>query len=145
MNNKIERGELTATFTFAAALLFALLATWVSGCGDAIEPGEAIVAPVVRIECDAPVGEPRCHIIAHGADAIEATYGIDRLAWWDAGITESRVVYVDSPPPGVLFTVTACNPVGCTEASITLPRVAQNDDDPLGCDPDLPCPIEALT
>lgn len=189
MNKTLERGEMTAFFTFAFALLFMLLSAWVHGCGDNsnVEVGEVTVAPVVEIHCDEPVGEPRCFILVWGADTVKAHYGY-RLGWWDENITEHRVVYVDSPPPAVRFTVEACNEVGCTTAHARLDghagisdeaacegakpecsygrvavcycndegcrwlcaanrdvfKLAQGDDDPIGCDPDLgPCPTEA--
>jgi hypothetical protein len=119
----VQRGELTGFFGFALALLFALLLTWVSGCGDSYEPGTVLTEPVVDISCDEPVGEPRCFILVHYADDVAARYGL-RDAWWDADITEERVSYLDSPPPGVLFTVTACNVVGCTEAKLFIAREA---------------------
>lgn len=110
MNKNIERGELTATFTFALALLVALLATWVSGCGDTyVEPASGVT---VEVSCDEPViGDPRCFYTAHGADFVEVYYN-GFLAWGDRGITEARVVYIDGPG-AVFVAVEACDSQGC--------------------------------
>jgi len=66
------------------------------------------------VVCDVPVEKNRCTIIAHNATSVEAFYN-DTLAWWDRGITEDRVVYVDSPG-AVLFSVEACNDFDCAVA-----------------------------
>lgn len=142
MNKNIERGELTATFTFAVALLVALLATWVSGCGAPsaeppsycdLYPDAAICFPaycednpdevgcsprgnaVVEVSCDEVVeGAPRCFYTAHGADSVEVFYD-GAFAWGDYGITENRVVYIDGPDASVVA-VEACDEVGCRVA-----------------------------
>lgn len=117
--NPIRPFALAALFLLTVGLIAALL----SGCGDADEPAPSWELPHVAIECDSPVGEPRCFVIAHNADNVEASYGF-RLGWWDYDITEARTVYVDSPPPGVVLTVSACNENGCIEESVFIPRSA---------------------
>lgn len=106
----VQRGELTGFFGFALALLFALLVTWVAGCGDAGTDGARTDLPVVEIICGSG-----CTILVDNATEVEAYYG-ERLAWYDTASGDRRLTYVDDPPPGE-FVVVACNENGCVEAS----------------------------
>jgi len=107
---EVKRGELVGFFAWSAAILFALLLTWVSGCGDADIAPPRTDLPVVEITCDTG-----CIVLVHNATEVEAYYG-ERLAWYDTASGERRLTYVDDPPPGE-FTVVACNENGCVEAS----------------------------
>ena len=108
---EVKLGELTGFFGFAAAILFALLVTWVSGCGDAGNDPARTDLPVVEIVCDSG-----CVVLVHNATEVEAYYD-NLLAWYDTASGERRLTYVDDPPPGE-FTVVACNANGCVESTV---------------------------
>ena len=59
---EVKRGELTGFFTFAAAILFAFLVTWVAGCGGSNIPigDEPTCADLVTDECVPEVVEEFC-------------------------------------------------------------------------------------
>jgi len=135
----VKRGELTGFFGFAAAIRFALLVTWVAGCGSEYPSPEPGDVPVVEISCDRPVDVPRCFVLVWNADSVEAFYG-GELAWWDYDISdEGRVTYTDAPGE-VFLAVEACNDNGCVVEWADLRWALALNDDPIGCDPDLPCP-----
>ena len=114
----VKRGEVTGFFGFAASILFALLLTWVSGCGDEFgKPHDS--APVVEISCDAPVDAPRCIVLAWNVMSVGAFYDGD-LAWWDRDIAgDRRVSYMDAPGR-VFLSVEACNATDCVVEWIDL-------------------------
>lgn len=117
MNTKrIERGELTATFTFAVALLVALLATWVSGCGDSSPAPTRDDLPVVEIACDVNA----CTVLVWDASEVEAYY--DGFLEWTAEVTPTRrATFREVAPEGVLEVV-ACNAVGCVSETALIER-----------------------
>jgi len=63
---EMKRGELTGFITFAFAILFALLVTWVSGCGDAGTDPARTDLPVVEITCGSG-----CIVLVHNATEVE--------------------------------------------------------------------------
>lgn len=136
-NQDIKRGELTGFFGFAAAILFALLITWVSGCGDpcgfggCVDPAGA--PPVVDIQCN----DASCTILVYDAQTITTWH--DGVFYWHEDVVPPGRRYTNrDQAPEVSITVEACNEYGCVERTLVLIEFAQND--PIGCDPNLPCP-----
>lgn len=140
--DEIKTGELTGFFGFAAALLFMLLVTWVAGCGEVGTFGRpSDNKPGVEILCDVT----SCTVLVHDATTITTWYD-GELHWYVDREYAPRRYTVRDIAPEVSITVEACNEHGCTERTLVVLELAQNDEnDPLGCDPTLPCPIEALS
>lgn len=128
---EVNRSYWTGFSVAATCLLVAMLTVWVAGCGDATIDPERTDLPVVSITCD-----KGCIILAHNTLDIEAYY-YDTLEWYDSNTDITRrLTYVDDPPAD--FTIVACNDNGCVE--VKRDEFAQND--PIGCDPEWPCPTE---